>query len=151
MKWSKYFLTNFSTCAKHVPNKIIKVDDSDAPFATPTLKNLIRKSHKFYRDWVRRGKDPSTRNRTLNMQSKTKEAIEQAKSRYIDNLSKKMCDPSSGRKAFWTAYKCLSNKKKITDIPPLFENDKYISNFKDKTIIFNNYFAAQCQPSCNNQ
>jgi hypothetical protein len=69
-----------------------------------------------------------------------------AKSRFVENLSKKICNPSTGQKTFWSAYKRLSNKKKITNIPPLFENGKYISSFREKASIFNNYFALQCQP-----
>ena len=131
---------------RHVPNKIITVDDSDAPFVTPVLKNLIRKNHKIYRDWIKNGKDPATKNRVVSFRKKTKEAIENAKSSYIEDLSKKICDPSSGHKVFWSAYKRLSNKKKVTNIPPLFENGKYVSNFKEKSTVLNNYFAAQCRP-----
>ena len=131
---------------RHVPNKVITVDDSDAPFVSPTLKNLIRKSHKIYRDWVKNGKDQTTKNRVDLFRKKTKEAIENAKSSYIEGLSKKICDPTSGHKVFWSAYKRLSNKKKITNIPPLLENGKYVSNFKEKAIVLNNYFAVQCRP-----
>ena len=34
--------------------------------------------------------------------------------------------------------------KKIPCIPPLFHNNKFISNFKDKAEVFNNFFAQQC-------
>ena len=62
------------------------------------------------------------------------------------NLSDKLCNPTTGQKTFWSAYNRLSNKKKVTNIPPLLEDGTYVSNFKDKADIFNNYFALQCQP-----
>ena len=37
-------------------------------------------------------------------------------------------------------------QKKITNIPPLIENNIYISSFKEKAQIFNQYFAKQCHP-----
>ena len=77
---------------------------------------------------------------------KLKKAILDAKSRFLENLSNKICNPTTGRKTFWSAYKRLSNKKKITNIPPIYENGKYISSFKEKSSIFNKYFALQCQP-----
>ena len=40
---------------------------------------------------------------------------------------------------------CLITKKN-TNIPPLIENNKYISCFKEKAKIFNDYFAMQCRP-----
>ena len=42
----------------------------------------------------------------------------------------------------WT-YKVL-NKAKIPVIPPLFENDIFVLDFKTKAQIFNNYFILQC-------
>ena len=50
------------------------------------------------------------------------------------------------KKLFGQHISGSATTKKITNIPPLFESGKYISNFKDKASIFNNYFALQCQP-----
>jgi len=129
----------------HIPNKIIKVDEADAPWITPELKNLIKKGNTVHRNSIRNPNDPQAKAKDKRFRAKTAKAIFEAKAVYMDNLSRQICDPSTGQKTFWTAYKRLSNKKKITNIPPLFENGKYVSNFKDKTIIFNNYFAAQCK------
>ena len=76
----------------------------------------------------------------------TKDAIEEAKSKYMENLGKKLCDPSCGHKTFWTAYKRLANKKKNTNIPPILENGSYITCFRKKADLFNSYFAEQCKP-----
>ena len=129
----------------HVPNKIVTFDDRDAPWINPSLKNLMHKYRKIYNNWNKNGKPPAGFDRVKQHQLKTEKAITDTKSKYYENLSKKICDPSSGKKMFWSAYKRLSNKKKITNIPPLFENNKYISNFKESKI-FNKYFADQCQP-----
>ena len=40
----------------------------------------------------------------------------------------------------------LVGNKKITNIPPLLENDVFITSFDEKANIFNNYFAKQCNP-----
>jgi len=130
----------------NIPNKIVTFDDRDAPWVTPTLKNLLRKDRNIYSDWNRNGRIPIRYASVKQHQEKTKKAIIEAKSRFLENLSNKICNPSTGQKTFWSAYKRLSNKKKNTNIPPLFENGKYISNFKQKASIFNNYFAVQCQP-----
>ena len=67
----------------HTPNKFIRINDKDAPVVTPRLKNIIRKSHKAYNDWVKKGKDPATRDRSRDLQSKSSKAIEKARSKYI--------------------------------------------------------------------
>ena len=130
----------------HIPNKVIKVDEADAPWITQPLKNLIKKGNTIHRNSVSNPNNPLAKEKDKRFRIKTGKAISEAKAEYIDTLSKKICDPSSGQKTFWSAYKRLSNKKKITNIPPLFENGKYVSNFKEQTIIFNNYFASQCKP-----
>ena len=56
----------------------------------------------------------------------------------------KFSDPKTGQKHFWTAYKKITNKKVNTNIPPIIENGVYISNCKQKSVIFNQYFANQC-------
>ena len=106
----------------------------------------MHKDRKIYSNWNKNGRAPDCYARVKLHQEKTKKAILEAKSRYLDNLSNKICDPTTGQKTFWSAYKRLSNKKKVTNIPPLFENGTYISNFKKKSSIFNKYFALQCQP-----
>ena len=59
-------------------------------------------------------------------------------------IGDKFSDPETGQKDFWTAFKRISNKKKLTNIPPIFENNRYIPNLQQKADIFNAYFADQC-------
>ena len=96
--------------------------------------------------WVKNGRNPLNRDKVKKIQLDTNRKINEATNNYINNLSKKLCNPTTGHKSFWSANKRLSNKKKITNIPPLFENGKCMPNFKEKANIFNNYFAAQCRP-----
>ena len=130
----------------NVPSKVITCDDKDAPWVNSTIKNLMHKNRKLYSEWNSNGRQPARRDRVKQHQSKTEKAIIDAKNRYFENLSKKICDPTTGQKTFWSAYKRLSNKKKTSNIPPLFDNNIYIANFKEKASIFNKYFATQCQP-----
>ena len=36
----------------HTPNKIIKINDKDAPWITPELKSAIRRKHRVFRKYV---------------------------------------------------------------------------------------------------
>ena len=38
----------------------------------------------------------------------------------------------------------FSNNRKIPVIPPLFHCNKFVTNFKKKTELFNSVFAKQC-------
>ena len=53
-------------------------------------------------------------------------------------------DPTASMKAYWSILKTILNNKKIPCIPPIYHNNNYITDFKEKAQIFNNFFAKQC-------
>ena len=59
-------------------------------------------------------------------------------------ISKKIMDPMKSLKTFWSLLKTLLNNKKIPCIPPLLQDNKYVTDFKKKAELFNLMFAKQC-------
>ena len=53
-------------------------------------------------------------------------------------------EPSTSPKTYWSALKSFQNNKKIPCIPPIFHENKFVTNFKEKTELFNPFFAKQC-------
>ena len=53
-------------------------------------------------------------------------------------------DPTISPQAYWSILKAFLNNKKIPSIPPIYHNNNYITDFKEKAQIFNNFFAKQC-------
>ena len=53
-------------------------------------------------------------------------------------------DSTTSPKAYWSILKTLLNNKEIPCIPPNYHNNNYITDFKEKVEIFNNFFAKQC-------
>ena len=47
-------------------------------------------------------------------------------------------------KTYWSLPKILLNNKKIPCIPPLLQNNKYVTDFKKKAELFNLFFVKQC-------
>ena len=47
-------------------------------------------------------------------------------------------------KTYWSILKTLLNNKKIPCIPPLLQDNKYVTDFKKKAELFNLFFAKQC-------
>ena len=43
-----------------------------------------------------------------------------------------MMDPTASAKTYWSILKRLLNDKKIPCIPPLFHDNKFITDFKEK-------------------
>ena len=73
-----------------------------------------------------------------------KSLIEANKEKYYSRISKRMMNPLTSTKTYWSILKSFLNNKKIPCIPPLFHQNRYITNFKDKDELFNNIFADQC-------
>ena len=53
-------------------------------------------------------------------------------------------DPTISPKAYWSILKTFLNNKKIPCTPPIYHNNNYITDFKEKAQIFNDFFAKQC-------
>ena len=53
-------------------------------------------------------------------------------------------DPMTSLKTYWSLPKILLNNKKIPCIPPLLQNNKYVTDFKKKAELFNLFFVKQC-------
>ena len=118
--------------SKHISNKIITCNDKDAPWITPKVKSAIRRNSRVYRKWVQCGRIPGERDNVREVQNSTNKLINAAKRTFYVNLGNKLPDPNTGQKHFWTAFKRISNKKKQTNIPPIFENNCYMTNFQQK-------------------
>ena len=113
---------------------------------TPQAKSAIKRNSRVYRKWVDRGRNPHDRDHVRKV----------AKLSYYFNLGNKLSDPNTGQKKFWTAFKKLANQKKEhkystnrhwrsrVRIRIRVRVRVYVSNFKQKAGIFNEYFANQC-------
>ncbi len=130
--------------SKNIPNKTVTCHDKDAAWITPQVKTAIKRNSRVYSKWNKRGRKPEERAKVIEIQNQTNKLITQAKNSYYEKLGKLISDPSTGQKHFWSAFKRLSNKKKTTNIPPIIENNVYVTNFQHKASIFNSYFAEQC-------
>ena len=136
--------TLFSVFSSHIPNKVIKCNDKDPPWITHELKTAIRRKHRVYRKYVRRGQRKEDWDHVKNIRNETSKMIISAKEKYFLNLGRKLSDPNQGIKAYWTTLNRLLNKKKVANIPPLLENGLFETNVQTKATILNDFFVEQC-------
>ena len=78
------------------------------------------------------------------LQNQLKLLTESNKERYYLRISKKLIDPMTSAKTYSSILKSLLNNKKIPCIPPLFHQNKYVTDFNKKAELFNCFFAKQC-------
>ena len=53
-------------------------------------------------------------------------------------------------KYYWSLLKTMLNDKKVPYIPPIFHDNKFVTDFSKKADLFNSFFEKQCSISENN-
>ena len=66
------------------------------------------------------------------------------KKEYYDQLSKKLSDPLTSSKTYWSILKTFYSCTKIPLIPPIILDNNVITNFREKAIFLNDFFGLQC-------
>ena len=71
-------------------------------------------------------------------------SIEYSKKRYYSKLPNKLAESATSLKTYWFILKTFLNNRKNSCILPLFHENKFIANFKEKAKRFNTFFANHC-------
>ncbi len=127
-----------------IPNKLKTMRPRDAPWITQTIKNFLRKKNHAYKNFVKNGQPNDKLDGIKNMISEGSKLIENAKKNYFLKAGKSLANSGTGNKNYWSLINTILNKAKIPVIPPLLENDVFVTNFAEKAQIFNDYFLLQC-------
>ena len=96
----------------HIPFKITTISDKNAPWFNNRIRYAIQKNKRLVKQWKANGKTPTDTIRKNRSQRDLHKLITEAKSNYIEDLGKKISDPNTGGKIFWSSYKRLINNKK---------------------------------------
>ena len=70
--------------------------------------------------------------------------ISQRKDEYFCHLAKRLNDPQTNAKTYWSILKTFFNGRKIPVISPLLIDGKLVADFKEKANRFNEFFSRQC-------
>ena len=126
----------------HIPNKVIKINDKDAPWITPELKSAIKRKHGVFRKYIRRRRSEEDWKIVKEVQVENSKKILDAKNSYYLKLGKELSDPCIGIKEYWSVLNRIIQKKKFSNIPPLLENGLFVTNIDTKAIQFNSIFNS---------
>ena len=74
------------------------------------------------------------------------ELVCRSKDDYHKQLARKLTNPKTSSKTYWSILKTFYNGRKVSLIPPLVINNKLEADFKRKADHFNNFFASKCTP-----
>ena len=133
-----------------IPNKLMIFDDRKSAWFDRKIKNLIKYKNQIFKDTHYRKSNHNFQFHFRYIQNLINTNIDQGKRKYCRNISRQLSDKSLNPKNYWPLLKTLLNGKKTLFIPPLHDNNKFISEIKAKCELFSSDFAEQCTPLVNN-
>ena len=78
------------------------------------------------------------------LQQQLHDLIDDLKQKYFSRLIQKLNTIQKSTKAYWAPLTFFLNNCKIPVIPPLFHNNKFVTDFKEKAELFNSFLAKEC-------
>ena len=133
-----------NTVRNFIPYESITCDDRDPPWFNSKIKSLIEEKNSFFRNYRKANNNTRLLCKLKYMQDRLNNAINNSKEKYFLRMTEKLSKVNKSSKAYWSLLKTFLNNKKIPVIPPLFHENKFVTNFKEKAELFNTFFAAQC-------
>ena len=103
----------------------------------------------MYKNYKRNGKKTEDYELLTRTASEVSHLIEKSKDEYYYRLGKRLNDPNTSAKSYWTILKTFYNKRKIPLIPLPLVNNSFVTDFKEKANLFNEFFCKQCTPVAN--
>ena len=110
----------------YIPHETITWNDRDPPWINKDIKELIHEKNQVYKSYRQNKNNIFSVHLFELLQSKLNSLIEKSKSNYYACLSKKLSDPMTSPKCYWSILKTLLNNKKIPCIPPLLHDNNFL-------------------------
>ena len=139
----------FNTTIKNIfsnfiPHETVTCEHRDPLWINSNIKQLIQEKNDTYRIYILSDKNPQIFQKVKYLQTQLKNLIEHSQEKYYLRISNKLMNPMTSLKTYCSILKALLNNKKIPCIPPLLQDNKYVTDFKKKAELFDLFFAKQC-------
>ena len=136
--------TVLNVLSNFIPHEVIVCDDKDPPWFNGKIKSLINEKLRTYNAYRKNIGNSQLRKNLSSLQQRLRDLIDDSKQKYFLRLTQKLNTIQKSTKAYWALLKIFLNNRKIPVIPPLFHNNKFVTDFKEKAELFNSFFAKQC-------
>ena len=123
-----------------VPNKLVTCDDREPPSMNRYIKDLIVSINYFRKKFVLPSRNIGNLLILKNLQNQLIQSIHKAKQKYFNKTSKKLCDPLTSTKFYWSLLKTILNGKKVPCIPPIFQTTSMSQTLKKRVKFLIFYF-----------
>ena len=128
--------------SKHIPNKTIRVRNSDPSWLSNSIKRLMRKRKRLF-DKYKKSKSLLDFENYKHVRNKITNEIRKSKKTEVDNLAKKLEDNNISPKDWWKTLKYYIKPDKPSSIPPLNKDGTIYLSAEEKANVLNNFFTEQ--------
>ena len=112
-----------------IPNKTKTFRDSNPPWMNDDIKSKIKLNHKLYDLYLRRKRNNEDFAKLEHLRNETDNLISKSKNEYYQNINRKLNDPLTKSKTYWSTMKTFFRGKKVPVIPPLLINGALVTDF----------------------
>ena len=126
-----YNETIVNIMSNFIPYETMTFDNRDPPWLNKNIKNMINYKNAIDNKLIRHN-DSHLKFYLRYFQDQFNTKIEQAKRKYFENISHKLLNKNLNSKKYWSLLKIILNVKEIPCIPPIYRNDKFVSDIKKK-------------------
>ena len=125
-----------------IPHETILCDDKDPPWFNSRIKSFLHGKNKIFKNYRKNKTNLQLLNKLNFAQEQLNGLITLSKNNDYERMVKKLNNLQRNSKAYWSLLRCLLNNKKIPLIPPLFYENKFVTNFLEKAEVFNSFFSV---------
>ena len=118
--------------SNYIPNKFVIIGNTDPPWMTERIKNKMFKKNCIYKSYISNGKTAIDYQKLHDIGSEISQMISKRKKEYYDQLSKKLNDPLTSSKTYWSILKTFCSGTKIPLIPSIIIDNKAITNLEKR-------------------
>ena len=116
----------------------------DPPWLSKACKDLYYKYKRKYKSFARRGFPQQEKFQIDELKVEYSTLVQKQKDKYMQSLGSAVSNPNTCNKKYWTTLKRLINNKVATIIPPILQDNLFITDIKEKCDAFNKYLKKQC-------
>ena len=142
--------TILNILSNFVSHETIVCDDKDPPWFNNKIKTLIQAKNAGFNNFHNNNGNSELKRHLVSFQERVKASIESSREKYYYRIVNKLNNTQKNSKSYWSLLKIFLNNKKIPLIPPLFHENRFIIDFKEKAELFNSFFSKQCSLITNN-
>ena len=136
--------TILNILSNFIPHETIVCNDKDPPWFNSRIKTLIKEKNATFKVFRHKKDNPDVIYYLKFLQEHLSTTIESSKERYYARIANRLNNTQKSSKIYKFLLKIFLNNKKILLIPPLFHEDNFITEFKEKAELFNSFSSNQC-------